>query len=173
MLTTGELSNMPSMMEMFIGTIPGSIGETSKIAIILGAIFLIYTQVASWRIMLSVILGGLGMGYVFNLIGATAMMQIPPYQHLLMGGFLFGAVYMATDPVTSPHTNWGRIIFGLLVGAIAVMIRVINKGYPEGMMLAILIMNVFTPLIDYIAIQNNIRKRKKRHARLQIINTKQ
>ncbi|MDR2084912.1 MAG: NADH:ubiquinone reductase (Na(+)-transporting) subunit B [Bacteroidales bacterium] len=169
-LSNGNITDMPSIFEMFIGTIPGSIGETSKLAIILGGIFLVYTQVASWRIMLSVMFGGLSMGFIFNLIGTTPIMQIPPYEHLLMGGFMFGAVYMATDPVTSPHTNWGRVIFGFLIGVIAVMIRVINKGYPEGMMLAILLMNVFAPLIDYIAIQNNIRKRKKRHAKLSLKN---
>ncbi|MDL2240943.1 NADH:ubiquinone reductase (Na(+)-transporting) subunit B [Bacteroidales bacterium OttesenSCG-928-K03] len=170
LLSNGDVANMPSMLEMFIGTIPGSIGETSKLAILLGGIFLIYTQVANWRIMLSVILGGLSMGFIFNLIGTTPIMQIPPYDHLLMGGFMFGAVYMATDPVTSPHTNWGRIVFGFLIGVIAVVIRVINKGYPEGMMLAILLMNVFAPLIDYIAIQNNIRKRKKRLSKLNLKN---
>lgn len=168
LLSNGDVANIPSTLEMFIGTIPGSIGETSKLAILLGGIFLIFTQVASWRIMLSVMLGGISMGYIFNFIGTTPVMQIPPYEHLLMGGFMFGAVYMATDPVTSPHTNWGRIAYGFLIGIIAVVIRVVNKGYPEGMMLAILLMNVFTPLIDYIAIQNNIRKRKKRLSKFSI-----
>lgn len=153
----GNFDSLPSITDMVIGNIPGCIGETSKIAILLGAILLIYTQVASWRIIISTIAGGIAAGLCFNISGISA---IPAYQHILMGGFLFGAVFMATDPVTSPHTKNGKLIYGFLIGVIAIIIRVLNKGYPEGMMLAILLMNVFTPLIDYISIQLNIRNRQ-------------
>lgn len=158
-------SSLPGTSDMFVGIIPGCIGETSKIAIILGALLLIYTRVASFRTMISVIVGGLVTGSIFNLIGSTALMQVPAWEHLLMGGFLFGAVFMATDPVTSPHTGTGQIIYGLLVGALAIFIRVVNRGYPEGMMLAILLMNVFSSLIDHLAIQRNIKKRLARSSR--------
>ena len=147
-----------SFLDMFIGTIPGCIGETSKIAILIGAALLIFTQVASWRIILSVIAGGFLTGSLFYGIG---LCPINGWQHLLMGGFLFGAVFMATDPVTATHTQSGKYIYGLLIGILAIIIRVINKGYPEGMMLAILLMNIFAPLIDYCVIQIKIKKRKK------------
>ena len=147
-----------SFLDMFIGTIPGCIGETSKIAILIGATLLIYTQVASWRIMLSVIAGGFVTGALFHLTGLS---PVNGWQHLLMGGFLFGAVFMATDPVTATHTQSGKYIYGLLIGILAIIIRVINKGYPEGMMLAILLMNIFAPLIDYCVIQIKIKKRKQ------------
>lgn len=147
-----------SYLDMFIGTIPGCIGETSKIAILLGAIVLLYTQVASWRIMLSVIAGGFFTGSLFHL---TGLCPVNGWQQLLMGGFLFGAVFMATDPVTATHTKTGKYIYGLLIGILAIVIRVINKGYPEGMMLAILLMNIFAPLIDYCVLQIMIKKRKK------------
>ncbi|MBO4655779.1 MAG: NADH:ubiquinone reductase (Na(+)-transporting) subunit B [Bacteroidales bacterium] len=147
-----------SFLDMFIGTIPGCIGETSKIAILIGATLLIYTQVASWRIMLSVIAGGFVTGALFHL---TGLCPVSGWQHLLMGGFLFGAVFMATDPVTATHTQSGKYIYGLLIGILAIVIRVINKGYPEGMMLAILLMNIFAPLIDYCVIQIKIKKRKQ------------
>lgn len=160
--SAGNFSQMPSIMDMFIGTIPGCIGETSKIAILLGAILLIYTGVASFKIMISVVTGGFLTGILFNWIGATPMMEIPAYEHLLMGGFLFGAVYMATDPVTAAQTEKGKIIYGFLIGVLAILIRVINKGYPEGMMLAILFMNIMAPLIDHTIIRQNIRRRKKR-----------
>ena len=149
-------------LDWFIGTIPGSIGETSKIAILLGAILLLYTGIASWRIMLSVFAGGYLTGLLFNLIGGNAYMDIPAYYHLLLGGFAFGAVFMATDPVTAAQTNVGKIIGGLLIGAIAVMTRVVNPGYPEGMMLAILFMNALSPLIDHYVVQANVRRRKAR-----------
>jgi Na+-transporting NADH:ubiquinone oxidoreductase subunit B len=151
-----------SALQMFIGTIPGSIGETSVIAILLGAALLLITGIASWRIMLSVVLGGGLMGLLFNAIGANTYMQLPWWQHYLMGGFAFGCVFMATDPVTSAQTNVGKWIYGLLIGAFAVMLRVLNPAYPEGMMLAILLMNCFAPLIDYCVVQANIKKRKKR-----------
>ncbi|MDP2236031.1 MAG: NADH:ubiquinone reductase (Na(+)-transporting) subunit B [Bacteroidales bacterium] len=157
-----DVDKLPSDWSMFLGTIPGSIGETSTLAIILGAIVLIATGIGSARIMLSVIAGGLGMGLLFNLWGANAYMNIPAYQHLIMGGFAFGTVYMATDPVSASQTAKGKIYYGVLIGMIAVLIRVFNPAYPEGMMLAILLMNVFAPLIDHYVLQGNIQKRLKR-----------
>jgi Na+-transporting NADH:ubiquinone oxidoreductase subunit B len=157
-----ETDKMPSDWSMFLGTIPGSIGETSTLAILLGAIVLVVTGVGSLRIMLSVIAGGLGMGLLFNLWGANVYMDIPAYQHLIMGGFAFGTVFMATDPVSASQTNKGKIYYGFLIGMIAVLIRVFNPAYPEGMMLAILLMNVFAPLIDHYVLQSNISKRLKR-----------
>lgn len=151
-----------SALDMFIGTIPGSTCETSVIAILLGAILLLITGIASWRIMLSVMLGGGLMGLVFNLIGANEYMQLPFYYHYLMGGFMFGAVFMATDPVSAAQTNIGKWIYGLLIGVFAVMLRVVNPAYPEGMMLSILLMNCFAPLIDHCVIARNIRKRLRR-----------
>ena len=151
-----------SALDMFIGIIPGSTCETSVIAVVLGAILLLLTGIASWRIMLSVILGGGLMGVTFNLIGANEYMQLPFYYHYLMGGFAFGTVFMATDPVTASQTNIGKWIYGLLIGIFAVMLRVLNPAYPEGMMLSILLMNCFAPLIDHCVIARNITKRKKR-----------
>ena len=156
------LHPLASAMDMLIGIIPGSTCETSVIAVALGAILLLFTGIASWRIMLSVILGGGLMGLLFNTIGANEYMQLPFYCHYLMGGFMFGAVFMATDPVTAAQTNVGKWIYGLLIGIFAVMLRVINPAYPEGMMLAILLMNCFAPLIDHCVISRNIAKRKKR-----------
>ena len=151
-----------SPLEWFLGTIPGSIGETSKVAILIGAVILLWTGVASWRIMLSVCAGGDPMGLLFNRIGAKAYMDMPAYYHLLMGGFAFGAVFMATDPVTGSQTNTGKYIYGFLIGVLAVMIRVVNPGYPEGMMLSILLMNAVAPLIDYYVVGANIRRRTRR-----------
>lgn len=153
-----------SLSDMIIGLIPGSIGETSVIAIAIGAIILIYTGIASWKTMFSVFVGGIVMGFIFNEFGSTSnyMAQMPWYQHLVLGGFCFGAVFMATDPVTSARTEKGKFIFGFLVGAMAIVIRVLNPGYPEGMMLAILLMNIFAPLIDYTVVQSNISRRLKR-----------
>ena len=151
-----------SALDMLIGTIPGSTCETSVIAILLGAILLLFTGIASWRIMLSVMLGGGLMGLLFNAIGANEYMQLPFYYHYLMGGFMFGAVFMATDPVTAAQTNVGKWIYGLLIGIFAVMLRVINPAYPEGMMLSILLMNCFAPLIDHCVVARNIKKRQKR-----------
>ena len=151
-----------SLCDMFTGFIPGCVGETSVIAILLGACLLLITNIASWRIMLSIFVGGAAMGLLFNCIGANDYMNVPFYQHFLMGGFAFGAVFMATDPVTSSHTNIGKYIYGFLIGVMAVLIRVLNPAYPEGMMLAILLMNVFAPLIDYYVVDANIRRRKKR-----------
>jgi Na+-transporting NADH:ubiquinone oxidoreductase subunit B len=153
-----------SLQDMVVGLIPGSIGETSKIAILLGAAFLILTGIGSGVIMLSVVLGALLMGLIFNGIGLTPFMNMPYYLHLAMGGLLFGAVFMATDPVTAAHTSTGKWIYGLLVGMMAVMIRVFNPAYPEGIMLAILFGNVMAPLIDYYVVQANIARRNKRLA---------
>jgi len=161
-IQAGSLDIM-SAQHMFVGLMPGSIGETSAIAILLGAAILLFTGVASFRIMFSVILGGLAMGGLLNLIGGeNVWFQVPAYYHLLMGGFLFGAVFMATDPVTASQTGTGKWFYGFLIGVIAVLIRVFNPAYPEGMMLAILLMNTFAPLIDYYVINANKRRRLKR-----------
>lgn len=157
-----DADNMPTDWSMFFGTIPGSIGETSTLAILLGAILLVATGIGSLRIMLSVIGGGLVMGLLFNLWGANVYMDIPAYQHLIMGGFAFGTVFMATDPVSASQTNRGKLIYGFLIGFVAVLIRVFNPAYPEGMMLSILLLNVFAPLIDYYVLQSNIKKRLNR-----------
>ena len=151
-------------MNMVWGLIPGSIGETSVVAIALGALILLGSGIASWKTMLSVFVGGGLMAWVFNQIGNpdNAVAMMPWYQHLALGGFCFGAVFMATDPVTSARTEGGKYIYGFLIGAMAVIIRVLNPGYPEGMMLAILLMNVFAPLIDYCFVQKNINARAKR-----------
>lgn len=159
-IAAGE--QLPSMLSMFLGTVPGSIGETSVVAILIGAAILLIAGIASWRIMLSVVLGGGLMGLLFNAIGANEMMQLPFYYHFVMGGFAFGAVFMATDPVTSAQTNCGKWIYGLLIGAFTVLIRVLNPTYPEGMMLAILLMNCFAPLIDHMVVSRNIKYRNKR-----------
>lgn len=153
-----------SALDMLIGTIPGSTCETSVIAIALGAILLLFTGIASWRIMLSVFLGGGAMGLLFNAIGYNDYMQLPFYYHFLMGGFAFGAVFMATDPVTAAQTNTGKWIYGLLIGAFAVLLRVCNPAYPEGMMLSILFMNCMAPLIDHCVVAQNIKRRAKRAA---------
>ena len=162
LLNGGGVEQLPSVMDMFIGIIPGSVGETSKIAILLGALFLIVTGVASLRIILSTFVGAAALGLLFTAIGVS---EVPFYYHFLMGGFMFGAIFMATDPVTAAQTNCGKIIYGFLIGAMAVLIRVANPGYPEGMMLAILLLNVFAPLIDYCVVAVNISKRKKRWAK--------
>lgn len=151
-----------SFSDMFLGFIPGSVGETSTIAILIGALILIFTGVGSLRIMLSVVFGGLFMGLVFNLAGLNTYMEVPFYYHLVMGGFAFGTVFMATDPVTAAQTPTGKIIYGFLIGVLAVLIRVINPAYPEGVMLAILLMNVFAPLIDHYVVESNIKRRLKR-----------
>jgi Na+-transporting NADH:ubiquinone oxidoreductase subunit B len=153
-----------NLQDMVVGLIPGSIGETSKIAILLGAAFLVITGIGSGVVMLSVVLGALLMGLIFNGIGLTPFMNMPFHLHLAMGGLLFGAVFMATDPVTAAHTGTGKWIYGLLVGMMAVMIRVFNPAYPEGIMLAILFGNVMAPLIDYYVVQANIARRNKRLA---------
>ena len=161
------MASLPSASDMFWGFIPGSIGETSTFLILLGGLFLVATGIGSWRIMLSVFAGGFGLSLLFWALGPyiapdNAYMTIPPYYHLIMGGFAFGAVYMATDPVTASQTTKGKWIYGVLIGVVAVLIRVLNPAYPEGMMLAILLMNVFAPLIDHYVVEGNIKKRMKR-----------
>ncbi|MBR1521415.1 MAG: NADH:ubiquinone reductase (Na(+)-transporting) subunit B [Bacteroidaceae bacterium] len=151
-----------SPMETIIGTIPGSIGETSVIAILIGAVILVWANIASWKIILSTFAGGALMAYLLRYDGAQ---NFEWWEQLTVGGFCFGAVFMATDPVTSPRTEGGKWIFGFLIGAMAIIIRVLNPGYPEGMMLAILLMNVFAPLFDYCFVQSNINKRAKRAAK--------
>ncbi len=146
-------------MDTIIGTIPGSIGETSFIAIMIGAAILIWAGIASWKIIISTFVGGAIMAYLLPYAGAE---NFEWWEQLTVGGFAFGAVFMATDPVTSPRTEGGKWIFGFLIGAMAIIIRVLNPGYPEGMMLAILLMNVFAPLFDYFFVQSNINKRAKR-----------
>lgn len=152
-----------SLLDTVIGLMPGSIGETSIIAIALGAILLLITRVASWKVMFSVFAGGALMGLVFNQFGPdTASANLPWLYHLTLGGFAFGAVFMATDPVTASRTETGKWIYGFLIGALAIIIRVLNPGYAEGMMLAILLMNIFAPLIDFYVVDANIKKRLKR-----------
>ena len=153
-----------SMFEMFQGSIPGSIAETSTLWIIVGAIILIATGIGSWRIMLGSVLGAAFMGFLFNLWGANVLMSFSWMNHLVVGGFAFGVVFMATDPVSAAQTAKGKWIYGVLVGIFCIMIRVFNPAYPEGVMLAILLMNVFAPTIDHYVIQGNINKRKKRWA---------
>ena len=151
-------------MDMITGLIPGSIGETSVIAIAIGAVLLLWTGIASWKTMLSVFVGGALTACLFNAIGmeSNAMANMPWYEHLVLGGFCFGAVFMATDPVTSARTERGKWIYGFLIGFLAICIRVLNPGYPEGMMLAILMMNIFAPLIDYYVVDANIKRRANR-----------
>ena len=148
-----------SMSDMILGFIPGSVGETSVIAIAIGAIILLWAGIASWKTMLSVFVGGIAMALVFS---ATGQSHIAWYEHIVLGGFCFGAVFMATDPVTSARTETGKWIYGFLIGAIAIIVRVMNPGYPEGMMLAIFFGNMFAPLIDHCVVEANISKRAKR-----------
>ncbi|MBA2500267.1 MAG: NADH:ubiquinone reductase (Na(+)-transporting) subunit B [Chitinophagaceae bacterium] len=154
--------NIPGVWESFVGFIPGSIGETSTLACLIGAAILLFTGIGSWRIMLSVFIGGYLMAIVLNLFGLNTLMQLSPVHHLVLGGFAFGAVFMATDPVTASHTNTGKYIYGFLIGLFAILIRVFNPAYPEGMMLAILFMNIMAPLIDHYVVQANINRRLKR-----------
>lgn len=162
----GELAaNDPvsaSFADTVFGFIPGSIGETSVIAILIGAVILLWSGVASWKTMLSVFVGGALVAFLFK---DHSVANFDWYEHLTVGGFCFGAVFMATDPVTSPRTDTGKYIYGFLIGAMAIIIRVLNPGYPEGMMLAILLMNIFAPLFDYCVVQSNINKRAKRAAK--------
>ena len=161
-----------SVWDMFFGFIPGSVGETSAFLILLGGLFLIFSKIASWRIMLSAVIGSLVMGIIFNMVVDAGiitetskfygLMNFEYWQHLLVGGLAFGIVYMATDPVTGAQTNRGKWIYGFLIGFISVMIRVFNPAYPEGVFLAILLMNVFAPTIDHYVVRGNIKKRLKR-----------
>ncbi|WP_410073786.1 Na+-translocating NADH-quinone reductase subunit B [Alistipes putredinis] len=174
--TSGTMSY--STADAFLGFIPGCVGETSTLAILIGAAILLFTGVASWRTMSFVFIGGLAMGLLFNGVGAVVdvselkdnsliamvsyMKEVPAWKHLIVGGFAFGAVFMATDPVTSAQTRTGQYIVGFLTGALAVLIRVVNPAYPEGMMLAILFMNALAPLVDYCVVESSISRRKKR-----------
>ncbi len=161
LVSTGTMNY--SIADAFFGFIPGSVGETSTLAILIGAAVLILTGVGSWRSMLSVFVGGLAMGLVFNCFGeAGSYMAVPAWHHMVVGGFAFGAVFMATDPVTTGQTNCAKCIVGFMTGAIAILIRVINPAYPEGMMLSILFMNALAPLVDYYVVEANISRRMKR-----------
>lgn len=151
-----------SVWDSFVGMIPGSIGETSVIACLLGAALLIITGVGSLRIMASFVVGGLVGGLLMNAVGGNAYLDLPAYQHLLIGGFAFGAVFMATDPVTAAQTATGKILYGFFGGLVAILIRVLNPAYPEGVMLAILFMNIMAPIIDHYVVQANIKRRLKR-----------
>ena len=165
-LTLSNIVGNPiSLWDMFIGLVPGSIGETSKLAILIGAAILIFTGIASWRTMISVFVGGAVMSLIFNLIGANAYMTLSPVDQLMLGGFAFGAVFMATDPVTGARTETGKYIYGFLIGMMTIIIRVLNPGYPEGMMLAILLMNTFAPLIDFYVVDANVKRRLSRVAK--------
>ena len=157
-----------SSVQMFWGSIPGSIAETSTLFVLIGAVMLLYTGVASWRIMLGSIIGASLVGFLFNLWGANELMSFEWYNHLIVGGFAFGIVFMATDPVSAAQTQRGKWIYGLLIGVLCILIRVFNPAYPEGVMLAILLMNVFAPTIDHYVIQSNINKRRKRWGKIKI-----
>ncbi len=160
-----------SVMDMFMGSIPGSIAETSTFWVIIGALILVLTGVGSWRIIVSGILGGAFMGFIFNLLGLNPLMEFSWINHLIVGGFAFGIVFMATDPVSAAQTNTGKWIYGFLVGVFCIMIRVFNPAYPEGVMLAILLMNVFAPTIDHYVINLNIERRKKRWSQDNLVKT--
>jgi len=153
-----------SVFDMFMGYMPGSVGETSVLMILLGAGLLIITGIASWRIMISCLVGASLMGFLFNIMGSSTneLLNFPWWQHLMVGGFAFGLVFMATDPVSAAQTNKGKWIYGFLIGIFAILIRVVNPTLPEGMMMAILLMNVFAPTIDHYIIEANVKKRKKR-----------
>jgi Na+-transporting NADH:ubiquinone oxidoreductase subunit B len=159
---TDTIGDPLSYWDLFLGLIPGSVGETSKLCITIGALILLVTGIANWRTMFSVFAGGILTVLLFNTIGTTPAMQINPLEHILLGGFAFGAVFMATDPVTSCRTNTGKYFFGFLIGMFAILVRILNPGYPEGMMLAILFMNSFAPLIDYAVVDANVKRRLKR-----------
>lgn len=156
------LAQVPDVTEAIIGTIPGSIGETSVIACLIGAGILLYTGIGSWRIMLSMLIGGLAMGLIFNWAGSNPFMRIPAHEMICYGGFFFGMVFMATDPVSAAQTATGKWIYGFFAGFFGIMIRVFNPAYPEGIMMSILFMNVMAPLIDHYVVEANIKRRTKR-----------
>jgi Na+-transporting NADH:ubiquinone oxidoreductase subunit B len=161
------VASVVPMMDSFWGFEAGSIGETSAFACLIGAAILIITGIGSWRIMLAVLLGGITMSAIFNAVGPSLgneYMQIPVLHQLMLGSFMFGLVFMATDPVTAAQTENGKWIYGFLIGVMAILIRVVNPAYPEGMMLAILFMNVMAPTIDHFVVQSNIKRRLKRAA---------
>ncbi len=159
---TNAIGEPLTTLDYFLGLIPGSVGETSTAAILIGAVLLLVTGIASWKIMLSIFGSGFLTALMFNAIGANGAMCLPAIDHILLGGFAFGAVFMATDPVTAARTEKGKWIYGILIGFFAIVIRTLNPGYPEGMMLAILLMNIFAPLIDYYVVDANVRMRAKR-----------
>lgn len=157
-----------SWLNMFMGWIPGSVGETSALMILIGAVFLIYTKIGSWRIILGSLIGLMITAFITNYFSGystNTMLTLPPHYHLVMGGFLFGTIFMATDPVSAAYTDRGRWIYGFMIGALTVIIRSVNPAYPEGTMLAILLMNAFSPLIDYFVVRGNINKRMTRYAK--------
>lgn len=157
-----------SWFNMFMGWIPGSVGETSALLILVGAAFLIFTKIGSWRIMTGSVIGLVATAFLTNVLAGNStntMLSLPPHYHLVMGGFLFGTAFMATDPVSATFTNRGRWIYGILIGVLTVIIRSVNPAYPEGTMLAILLMNAFAPLIDYFVVQGNMKKRMARYAK--------
>ncbi len=160
------LTDQYSWMDAFLGFLPGSVGETSALAILIGAVVLLLTRIASWRIMLGVFLGVVGTAMLFNAVGSETnpMFELPWYWHMVIGGLAFGLVFMATDPVSASMTNKGKLIFGILIGVMTVLIRVVNPAFPEGIMLAILFANLFAPLIDHFIVQANIKRRQKREA---------
>lgn len=153
------ITHQYSWWELFLGFVPGSVGETSVLLILLGAGFLIMTKIGSWRIMLSMLVGAVFTGLLFNILGLNPFLEVPWHYHLVMGSFFFAMAFMATDPVTAAQTNKGKIVYGLLIGVVGMIVRVLNPAYPEGWMLAILLLNVFAPLIDHVFIQQNIKKR--------------
>ena len=165
---TGITGEPVTLWQEFLGLIPGSIGETSTLFILIGAAVLLFTGVANWRIILSVFVGGFVMCWIANMFPSETYpgSLINPVEHLCLGGFAFAAVFMATDPVTAAHTNTGRYIYGFLVGVMAMLIRIYNTGYPEGAMLAVLLMNAFAPLIDYCVVESNVRRRMRRAKQL-------
>ncbi|MFW6290195.1 MAG: NADH:ubiquinone reductase (Na(+)-transporting) subunit B [Mariniphaga sp.] len=161
----GDLANGTvdySVADAFFGFIPGSIGETSFVAIMIGALILIVTGIGNWKIMISTFAGGLLMGLILNLFAVNTYMAVPFWHHMVLGGFAFGAVFMATDPVSASQTEKGKWIYGFLIGILAILIRVLNPAFPEGMMLAILLMNTFAPLIDHYVVQGHVKRRMKR-----------
>jgi Na+-transporting NADH:ubiquinone oxidoreductase subunit B len=162
MLASGSSSLPYEPMQMFMGSIPGSIAETSTLMVLIGALILVYTGVGSWRIMVGSVIGAAITGLLFNLWGANELMSFNWINHLMVGGFAFGVVFMATDPVSAAQTVKGKWIYGLLVGLFCILIRVFNPAYPEGVMLAILLMNVFAPTIDHYVVEANINRRIKR-----------
>ena len=162
MLAAGGSTDQFSMMDMFIGSIPGSIAETSTLMVLIGAFILIYTGVGSWRIMVGSLIGAALTGILFNLWGANELMSFDWYNHIIVGGFAFGVVFMATDPVSAAQTLKGKWIYGILVGVFCILIRVFNPAYPEGVMLAILLMNVFAPTIDHYVIDASVKRRERR-----------
>ncbi len=160
--TLAMMTEKWTLMDSVFGFIPGSIGETSLIAIAIGAVILLYTKIASWRVMLSFLAGGLAMGYLFNATAVNPFMELDPLHQLALGGFAFGAVFMVTDPVTAAQTNTGKYIYGFLAGFFAILVRVFNPAFPEGVMMAILFFNVMAPLIDHYVVQANVKRRMKR-----------